>query len=685
MVSPDVLRSPPHIFPVNSRFQKVMFVGLVVTLSYLAALLGGSLVLRPQMVWPLWPGCALLVAVLLLTPRKLWPVLIVAGLAGFLLYDLRSGLSIRSIALLLVGDTVEVLIAALGVRGLRRVDSIESLARYSFFAVILAPLSVASIGALALGGEYWVSWRISLLTEALALLTLTPAILSWVDAIRMGPLKSHIDYFELAALMTGLMVLGYVVFVLSGGGSRPELLYSLLPFLLWAALRFGVMGGSTSMMVLAFLAIWGTLHGRGPFTDLVPLSQVWSLQLFLLVTAASFLVVGALADERRQVEQQLRSSEERERIKATDLAEAQHLAQIGSWQWDAAAARSTWSEELYRIHGADPALPPPSYKNLSRLFSVDSWHRLDAAIHEALRSGDFRKQELEIVRPDGSKRWVAVRGKCLRDAQGHITALYGTVQDINERKQAETVLATVRRRLIEAQEQERSRIARELHDDINQRMSLLALELHEIYRNLPEAAWGVKHRLKRLSNSTNEISRDIQQLSHQLHSSTFQLLGFHAAVRGLCDDLSRQTKIAVQCTLQELPGSLDEEIALTLFRMMQEGLHNIAKHSRAKHARVELTTNDGHIHVRLSDDGAGFQIDTNRTEGLGLISMRERLRLIGGMIRIDSAPSQGTTLNVWVPIEPSDSHGSGSAFEHLASSREPYPGLRDEPRTGTSG
>ena len=143
--------------------------------------------LRPQMVWPLWPGCALLVAVLLLLPRGIWPILIAAGLAGFVLYDLQEGLTLRSIALLTLANTVEILIASLGVSyfcpSLPCLNSVASLARYSFLAVILAPMAAAFVSTSAFSGNYWIRWRIAFFTEALALLTLTPAILACVGGM----------------------------------------------------------------------------------------------------------------------------------------------------------------------------------------------------------------------------------------------------------------------------------------------------------------------------------------------------------------------------------------------------------------------------------------------------------------------------------------------------------------------
>src|SRR5215472_14636964 len=178
-------------FRLDSFFRLGLAVVSVFVLSYLAARLGGLLVLRPQMIWPLWPGCAFLVAVLLLTDRKTrWPILLAAGLAGFALYDLGTGLSIRSIGLFLTADAIEVLVASLGVSlafgGVPRLNSARSLAIYSLFAVFLAPITVASIAASATGESSWLAWRVSFFTEALALLTITPAVWRWTYVVVAG-------------------------------------------------------------------------------------------------------------------------------------------------------------------------------------------------------------------------------------------------------------------------------------------------------------------------------------------------------------------------------------------------------------------------------------------------------------------------------------------------------------------
>src|SRR5262249_55039331 len=238
-------------------------------LGYLVAKLGGSLILRSHTIWPLWPGNAFLATLLLLAPRKRWPIILTSGFARFALYDLSLGVRIRSIVLLILADLIEVLTAAVGIRysfdGVPRLDSVKSLAKYSVFGVILAPISVTFVGAIALQGDYWTSWRISFFSEALAFLTVTPAILSWFSDGSVWLRKSRANQLEGTALIAGLTLLGYFTFVAFGRHSPPGLLYSFVPFLLWAALRFGSLGISTSVIVVSFLSVWGAVHGRGPF------------------------------------------------------------------------------------------------------------------------------------------------------------------------------------------------------------------------------------------------------------------------------------------------------------------------------------------------------------------------------------------------------------------------------------
>jgi signal transduction histidine kinase len=205
--------------------------------------------------------------------------------------------------------------------------------------------------------------------------------------------------------------------------------------------------------------------------------------------------------------------------------------------------------------------------------------------------------------------------------------------------------------LIHAQEEERARIARELHDDINQRLALLANGLAELERKASETEQHLPEKeVRALWRLTNEIAGDIQHLSHQLHPSKLHYLGLGAAVRDLCQEFSRQYKIEIECVVRDIPRSLNEDVSLSLFRTVQESLHNAARHSHAPLVRVELTGQGDFVRLRVSDDGIGFETNQKRHQGLGLISIRERVSLVGGELTVWSRPSLGTQIEARVPL-----------------------------------
>ena len=203
------------------------------------------------------------------------------------------------------------------------------------------------------------------------------------------------------------------------------------------------------------------------------------------------------------------------------------------------------------------------------------------------------------------------------------------------------------RRLIEAQEQERTRIGRELHDDINQRLAMLALELERLQDNPSE----VRSRVQELRKQTTEISNDVQALSHELHSSKLEYLGAIRGMKSWCKEFGERQGIQIEFNSPEVKFSLPQEIGLCLFRVLQEALHNAAKHSGVKRIEVQLREDSGEIHLIISDLGRGFDLEAAiQGRGLGLTSMHERVRLVNGTIEIESKPMGGTTIHVRIPL-----------------------------------
>ena len=206
--------------------------------------------------------------------------------------------------------------------------------------------------------------------------------------------------------------------------------------------------------------------------------------------------------------------------------------------------------------------------------------------------------------------------------------------------------------LINAHDEERSRLAGEIHDDFSQRLAVLSLGLETAAEGIPESLQETNRQMQELMESASELGADLHSLSHRLHSTTLERLGLAAGVASFCKEFSAQQGLQVAFSQQDLPRSVSPEIALCLFRIVQEALRNVQKHSGAAHAQVRIEKVDDTLHLSISDDGVGFDVeDGSRPQGLGLWSMRKRVRLVGGRYEIHSKKQKGTRIDVWTPIK----------------------------------
>jgi signal transduction histidine kinase len=206
--------------------------------------------------------------------------------------------------------------------------------------------------------------------------------------------------------------------------------------------------------------------------------------------------------------------------------------------------------------------------------------------------------------------------------------------------------------LIAAQERELSNIARELHDDICQRLAMLSLKIERVTKQWSAGEAQVGEQLENIWKQCNVLTHDVQALSHELHPSLLDNLGLIAAVRSICRELSEQSSVAVDFTTKNVPSLLPREVSLSLFRIVQEALHNALKHSRGTQFSVHMTGVDDGIRLEIRDWGVGFDTTRVRSKGgLGLVGMRERIQLLNGKIEIDSRPNAGTRVRVNVPLD----------------------------------
>jgi PAS domain S-box-containing protein len=224
-------------------------------------------------------------------------------------------------------------------------------------------------------------------------------------------------------------------------------------------------------------------------------------------------------------------------------------------------------------------------------------------------------------------------------------------EDITVRRQAEQARMDLAQLMINAQEAERTRVARELHDNIGQSLALFSMELERTRLLLPDLSPASDARLVRLCGKLKGLSREVGSLSHQLHSSELELLGLAVAVKALCREFSEQYQIQAHSKCSGIPDSLSTDVSLCLFRVVQEALHNTAKHSRAKEIVVEVRGTSNSLSLFISDNGVGFDPNASKARvGLGMVSMRERIHLVGGKFTITSKPGSGTRIEANIPI-----------------------------------
>ncbi|MGB7750461.1 MAG: PAS domain S-box protein [Candidatus Acidiferrales bacterium] len=261
------------------------------------------------------------------------------------------------------------------------------------------------------------------------------------------------------------------------------------------------------------------------------------------------------------------------------------------------------------------------------------------------------EMEYRLRRSDGEYSLIVDIGVPRFDPDGIFLGHIGSCMDITERKLTEEKLEELTGRLITAQEEERTRIARELHDDFSQRLAMQSIGLEQLCGKFPPSEVEGRATVQQLLTRIQEISFDLHSLSHQLHSSRLEHVGLGSALRGLCEEISEKYRIEVEFAENLHASKIPKDTALCLFRITQEALGNMVKHSGAKRAQVELSATSDEILLRIVDAGVGFDVGLrDSTVGIGLVGMRERLRLVGGKLSIQSAPMRGTEILAEVPL-----------------------------------
>jgi PAS domain S-box-containing protein len=265
-------------------------------------------------------------------------------------------------------------------------------------------------------------------------------------------------------------------------------------------------------------------------------------------------------------------------------------------------------------------------------------------------------RELQGLREDGSRFPVEIGLNPIDTGSG--MWVLASILDVSERRQSERELRESRQelralaaRLFRAQEEERKRIARELHDGLSQSVAVLAFDTSSLVLAPPPAPEEMKKSLSKLQARITELSQDIRQIAHQLHPSILEDLGLAAALRELCEEFAARETIPVIFEHETLEETLPVDVASCLYRVAQEALHNIQKHARASHVWISAGQEAEDVRLCVRDDGVGFRSEAGASpQGMGIVSMKERVRLLQGRFSIASQPGEGTTLTVSIPL-----------------------------------
>jgi signal transduction histidine kinase len=351
-----------------------------------------------------------------------------------------------------------------------------------------------------------------------------------------------------------------------------------------------------------------------------------------------------LLGEQKRVESELRASEER-----LELAHA--VAGIGAWDWNISTDVTRCCGSYGSLYGLPRIQQAPPSEQWLNLIHPDDRERVREELRQALVGSLRYDTEFRVLLPDGSVRWLMGKGQVYRDAQGTAVRMLGVNLDITDRKTTADQLRALSASLITAQEEERGRISRELHDDLVQRLALMAMDLGKLVSQAKPVPPSLRKELRGLQERVVQAAELTRHIAHELHPLILEDLGIVTALRSLCEEFARREEVEVKFISDDLSQSLTRETVSCLYAVAKESLMNIAKHACAKRVQVRLEGTHGLITLTISDDGIGFAAGRDQVgHGLGILNMRERVGWANGRFSLESQAGHGTLLCVEIPV-----------------------------------
>src|SRR5437762_5537639 len=641
-------------------------IALSVCLAYfLGAKIGFALTLRPHPVSVLWPPNSILLAALLLTPVRIWWVILLAALPAHLAAQLQSNVPPTMILCWFISNSCEALIGAGCVRYLIdrpvRFDRLRNVGIFCFFAAFLAPvrssfLDSAFVAINRFGQDsYWEIWRIRSTSNVLASLTLVPFIVTWSgDGFAwLGKIR-RARILEAGLLLIGLLSINTIVFYKLAPTADSALLYLPLPFLIWAAVRFGSRGASAAICALTLLAIWSAGHGYGPFSTRSAEENALSIQMFLIVMSVPLLLLAGVIEERSKGETTLREREER-------ISLAAESANLAFWSINFERKESWMSDKGRAIFNFGPDERLSRELFLSRVHPEDR-NTVDEAIERARPESQTFEIEYRLLRPDGDIRWLISRGRYGHDDRGGVSELIGVAIDITAQVKADLELRLQREEMARmSRVSSMGELTASLAHELNQPLTAIASNVAAGRRFLAQRSPDLAM-FKELLDDVAADARRAGDIIHGIHQFVRKSEGVRRAVdlneiirevlRLLHSDLlGRGTAIETQLA-PSLPSVDANAVQLqqVLLNLLMNSLEAMQATPAAKRRVVISTTCEANssVTVGVRDYGSGLpkeDLDKVFTHfystkpngmGMGLTVVRSIIEAHGGKLRAEN-------------------------------------------------
>jgi two-component system, LuxR family, sensor kinase FixL len=416
---------------------------------YVGAKIGFALTFKPHPVSVLWPPNSILVAALLLTPRRIWSFVLLAAFPAHCAAELQSDVPPLMIVCWFISNSFEAVIGAGLTRylvgGPIRFNSLRNAAIFCLCVVFAGPFLSSFLDAAFVRwnvwgqSSYWELIRIRFFSNVLAALIVVPLIVTWATSGILALRTTRLSrYLEPCVVFLGLFSVSYAVLYAFGPGADSALLFLPLPFLLWAAVRFGSLGASTALSILGFLAIWSGSHGHGPFSGATAEQNALSIQIFLIALAIPMLFLATVIEERATAEAELREIQQR-----MDLAAS--AADLGIWLWDIVRDEIWVSEKERALFGFAPS-DKPDIDRFRKAIHPDDRDSMRKAVENSLNTGMEYEAEHRVILPNGQIRWLATRGRVEFSGDGKPTRMRGVSLDVTRRKLEQEALSESEKR-----------------------------------------------------------------------------------------------------------------------------------------------------------------------------------------------------------------------------------------------